>query len=72
MDSNSSTLCVALELMESNLERIFALGHVLSAVHVKVLLKQLLLGVQAMHCHGILRKCATLQYICLLDSSLSL
>lgn len=62
MDSNSSTLYIVLELMECNLERIFASGHVLSTVHMKVLLKQLLLGVQAMHRHGILREGATVQH----------
>lgn len=56
VNSNSNTLYIVLELMECNLERIFSSGHVLTAVHTKVLVKQLLLGVQAMHRHGILRE----------------
>ena len=45
-----------MELMECDLQRILASGQVLTAEHVKVLLKQLLLGVQAMHRQGFLRE----------------
>lgn len=63
VDSNSNTLYIVMELMECDLERLLASGHILTAGHVKVLLKQLLLGVQAVHRHGILRESATLQYV---------
>ena len=44
-----------MELMECDLQRVLASRQVLTEDHVKVLLKQLLLGVQAMHSHGIIR-----------------
>lgn len=56
VDSNSSTLYIVMELMECDLKRVLASGQILTAKHVKVLLKQLLLGVQAMHRQGFLRE----------------
>ncbi len=56
MDATSSTLYIVMELMECDLQRILASGQDLTTEHVQVLLKQLLLGVQAMHRHGILRE----------------
>lgn len=44
-----------MELMACDLQRVLASRQVLTVDHVKVLLKQLLLGVQAMHSHGIIR-----------------
>ncbi|CAM9490674.1 unnamed protein product [Ectocarpus fasciculatus] len=52
----SGTLYVVMELMECDLQRVLASGQVLTVEHVKVILKQLLLGVQAMHHHGILHR----------------
>lgn len=57
VDTHSGTLYIVMELMECDLQRVLASGQVLTAEHVQVLLKQLLLGVQAMHNHGILREC---------------
>eukprot|EP00903_Cladosiphon_okamuranus_P008871 g8493.t1 len=54
--SDLSTLYIVMELMECDLQRILASGQVLTADHVKVLLKQLLLGVQAMHRQGFLHR----------------
>jgi len=62
VDATSSTLYIVMELMECDLERILASGQDLSTEHVQVLLKQLLLGVQAMHHHGFLRERAYAQY----------
>lgn len=57
MDASTETLYIVMELMECDLERVLASGQILTQKHVKVLLKQLLLGVQAMHLRGIIRKC---------------
>ncbi|CBJ29861.1 Dihydrolipoamide S-acetyltransferase [Ectocarpus siliculosus] len=54
VSTTSGTLYIVIELMECDLQRILASGQVLTVEHVKVILKQLLLGVQAMHHHGIL------------------
>lgn len=43
--------------MECDLQRVLASDELLSVDQVQVLLKQLLLGVQAMHHHGIIRAC---------------
>lgn len=55
VDASSDTLYIVMELMECDLHRVLASRQVLTVDHVKVLLKQLLLGVQAMHSHGIIR-----------------
>ena len=55
VDASSDTLHIVMELMECDLQRVLASRQVLTVDHVKVLLKQLLLGVQAMHSHGIIR-----------------
>lgn len=62
VSTTSGTLYVVMELMECDLQRILASGQVLTVEHVKVILKQLLLGVQAMHHHGILRERAPLYF----------
>ncbi|CAN0466647.1 unnamed protein product, partial [Hapterophycus canaliculatus] len=54
VDTDSVTIYIVMELMECDLQRVLASGQVLTADHVQVLLKQLLTGVQAVHCHGIL------------------
>lgn len=56
LDAASDTLYIVMELMECDLQRVLASGQVLPGEHVQVMLKQLLLGVQAMHRHGIIRK----------------
>lgn len=58
MDERSSALYVMMELMDCDLQKILASGQLLAGQHVRVLLKQLLLGVQAMHHHGIIRACS--------------
>ncbi|CAN0365076.1 unnamed protein product, partial [Ectocarpus sp. 12 AP-2014] len=54
VSTTSGTLYIVMELMECDLQRILTSGQILTVEHVKVILKQLLLGVQAMHHHGIL------------------
>lgn len=56
MDSTTKTLYIVMELMECDLQRVLASGQILTMEHVKVLLKQLLLGVQAMHVRGVIRE----------------
>lgn len=62
VSTTCGTLYLAMELMECDLQRILASGQVLSVENVKVILKQLLLGVQAMHHNGILRERSPLQF----------
>lgn len=66
MNASNNTLYIVMELMECDLRSILSSGQILSGARVKVFLKQLLLGVQAMHRHGIIRKptfseCSTTQ-----------
>lgn len=56
VDASAKTLYIVMELMECNLYRVLASGQILTAEHAKVLLKQLLLGVQAMHRLGLIRE----------------
>ncbi|CAM9331285.1 unnamed protein product [Scytosiphon promiscuus] len=56
LDAQSGTLYIFVELMECDLRRVLASGRVLTTGHVQALLKQLLLGVHAMHCHDILHR----------------
>lgn len=56
MDASAKALYIVMELMECDLERVLASRQSLTHRHVKVLLKQLLLGVQAMHLRGIIRE----------------
>lgn len=57
MDSSTKTLYIVMELMECDLQQVLASDQVMTTQHVKVLLKQLLLGVQAMHVRGVIREC---------------
>lgn len=65
MDMETSTLYIVMELMECDLERVLASGQDLTHDHVQVLLKQLLLGIQAMHRHGIMRAYTTMRAFCI-------
>ncbi|CAM9448174.1 unnamed protein product, partial [Phaeothamnion confervicola] len=56
LDKRGDALYIAMELMECDLHRIIHSGQSLTREHVQVLLKQLLLAVQAMHGHNILHR----------------
>jgi len=55
-ESNDSELYLAMELMDSDLHTIIQSKQQLSEPHFQVLMKQLLLGVQAMHRLGVLHR----------------